>query len=213
VDRRERNATRSAVFDPALFVVVEGFKPSELGIVGSADLNAPGVGPGVIMSDPSVTATFSGPVEPEDKTVPDAPQRFIYPFKLSFADASAFGFAGPQWALSAVAQLNAAGSAVSGVSVIELLKNPDPIILHCDQVAGFAWYLSIDIRVVQLKANRRAFRDDRTDQRNAVVGRDDLHPKGDCQPQWQRHDRHECSKRLQRDPAGRGPIRAHAGAR
>ena len=29
--------------------------------------------------------------EPEDKTLPDAPQRFTYPFKLSFADASAFG--------------------------------------------------------------------------------------------------------------------------
>jgi hypothetical protein len=142
----------AAVYDPALFVVVEGFKPSELGIASSADLNAPGVVPGVIMSDSSVTATFSGPVEPEDKTLPDAPQRFTYPFKLSFADASAFGFAGPQWALSAVAQLNAAGSAVSGVSVIELLKNPDPIILHGDQVAGFPWYLSIDIRVVQLKA-------------------------------------------------------------
>ncbi len=147
----------AAVYDPALFVVVEGFKPSELGIASSADLNAPGVVPGIVTSDPTVTASFSGPVQPEDKSLPDAPQRFTYPFELSFADASAFGFTGPQSPLSAIAQLNAAGSAVSGVSVIELLKSPDPIIHHGDQAAGYPWYLSVDIRVVQLKAGDPRF--------------------------------------------------------
>jgi hypothetical protein len=146
-----------AVYDPALFVVVEGFKASELGINTAADLAAPGVVPGVTMSDASTTASFSGPVEPEDKSLPDAPHRFTYPFKLAFADTSAFGFAGPRSPVTAIAQLNAAGSAVSGVAVLELLKSPDPIILHGDQIAGFPWYLSVDLRVIQLQAGDSRF--------------------------------------------------------
>lgn len=147
----------AAVYSPALFVVVEGFKPSELGISGPADLASPGVIPGVTVSDPSMTAAFAGPVKPEDRSLPDAPQRFTYPFKLSFADASAFNFGGAEEPITLIAQLNAAGSAVSGVGVIELLKSPDPIILHGDQAAGFPWYLSVDLRVVQLKVGDSRF--------------------------------------------------------
>jgi Kelch motif len=147
-----------AVYNPALYVVVEGFKPSELGITSAAHLASPSVQPGVtVPTETSITASFAGPVLAEDTSLPDAPQRFTYPFKLSFDDDSAFGFAGPELAVPVIAQLNAVGSAVSGVGVVELLQSADPIILHGDQVAGYPWYLSVDIRVLQLNAGDGKF--------------------------------------------------------
>ena len=83
------------------------------------------------------------------------------------------------------ASLTAAGTTVTSSAGIELIKNPNPFILHGDTAHGYPWYLSVDTRVFQMKAGQTRF--------GAHVGtsgaaRDvatTFIQQGHHQPQWQ----------------------------
>jgi len=150
------NAGAPAVIDPAAYAVVEGFTPSELGINAGNLANPPHV-PSIPDPVAGLSFEFSGPVEPEDPTLPNRPQRFTFPMRAKFADTSMFSFAGSTETKTIVASLTASGTTVTATGAIELIKNPNPFILHGDTAHGYQWYLSVDIRVFQLKAGGTRF--------------------------------------------------------
>jgi hypothetical protein len=148
-----------AQIDNAVYVVVEGFKPSELGLT-SANLNNPPHRPVIAPPTVGVSFAFSGSVLPEDPSLPDSAQRFTFPFKISFdngSDPGVFHFSQTVETLPLVASLSAAGATVSAAGTIQLIKNPNPYILHGDTAHGKDWYLSMDIKVFQIKAGQTRF--------------------------------------------------------
>ena len=125
-----------ALLSPAVFVVVEGFTAGELGLnvgnLGSPPF-APSFGPPVS----GLTVVPAGPVVPRTPSLPpNVPQRFTFPYALSFADAGMFGFTGPTEDLTLTATLTAAGSTVANSGILTLLKSPDPYILDGDPAAA-----------------------------------------------------------------------------
>ncbi len=145
-----------ALVDQALYVVVEGFTPAELGLT-SGNLAAPPNPPTV--STPVAGLTFEphGSVLPQDPALPPRPQRFTFPYRAVFADTAMFGFAPTVENELVTATLSAAGATVSAAGVYQLIKNPNPFILDGDSAHGDPFYLSTDIRVFQVKAGQTRF--------------------------------------------------------
>ena len=150
----DANPPVNAVFDPAFYVVVEGYTPMEIGITSTALLsnppNIPNV-PSPFTSD--MLIAFAGPVIPQDPTFPNSPQRFTFPFSITFTDDMMFGLAAIPVTLNAT--FSAAGFTVSNSATITLIPSPNPFILHGDQTGSPSepWYLSQDIRVFQVVAS------------------------------------------------------------
>ncbi len=148
-----------AMIDNAVYVVVEGFKPGELGLTG-ANLSNPPHRPIIASPAAGINFAFSGAVIPQDPSLPDSPQRFTFPFKISFDngnDPGVFGFGTSTETLPVIASLTAAGASVSAAGTIQLTKNPNPYILHGDSAHGKDWFLSVDIKVFQIKAGQTRF--------------------------------------------------------
>jgi hypothetical protein len=153
-----------ARINPALFVVVEGFSAAELGLTAANLSNPPHV-PSIPSPLKGVSLEFVGPVVPEDPALPPTAQRFTFPFRISFDNEKVFEFAPTVERLSLTASLTAASSTVEANATIELIRNPNPFILHGAKAE--TWYLSIDIRVLQMKAGERRFAVNMTDTGNA----------------------------------------------
>ncbi len=151
------NQGAPAIFDPALYVVVEGFKPSDLGL-NAGNLANPPNAPVIAQPATNMFVEFSGGVIPEDPALPPSPQRFTFRYRVRFTDStSMFGFAGLIEPLTLQATLTAGGTTVTAPANIELVKNPNPFILHGDTAHGQPWYLSVDARVFQMKASQTRF--------------------------------------------------------
>jgi hypothetical protein len=147
-----------AVIDPAVFVIVEGFKPSELGL-NSGNLANPPHKPTIPDPKSGVHFEFSGPVVPEDPGLPNSPQRFTFPFRAKFdnGDGVFNSIIGSSETDTITATLNAGGGSVQGSANVVLTKNPNPFILHGDTAHGYPWYLSVDIKTFQVKAGSHRF--------------------------------------------------------
>lgn len=146
-----------AHIDHVLYVVVEGFLPADLGIT-AANLNAPLRIPSIPNPVGLVSLQFQGPVVPENPALPAIPQRFTFPFKITFQDASMFTFSGLSEDLNIISSITSiSGTTLTANAIIQLLKNPHPFILHGDVAARFEWYLSTDVRVFQMKAGGTKF--------------------------------------------------------
>ena len=145
-----------AEVDPALYVVVEGYKASDIGLTASNLANPPHK-PSIAEPISGISAVFRGPVLPEDPSVPAGTvQRFTFPYALQFTGTSVF--AGAPEALTVTADFNPPSQpAVSAHGVIHLIATPDPFILHGDVHDGYPWYLSTDLRVFQMKAGGTRF--------------------------------------------------------
>ena len=150
------NAGAPAVIDPAVYVVVEGFTPAELQLT-TGNLANPPLKPVIASPVVGMTFEFSGPVVPENPALPGTPQRFTFPFRVKFQDTSMFNFAVSPENLTLNTTMTADGSTVTAGAIVQLIKNPNPIILHGDVAHGSDWYLSVDIRVFQLKAGQTKF--------------------------------------------------------
>jgi hypothetical protein len=68
-----------------------------------------------------------------------------------------FAFGHSTETLTLHSSLTAAGTTVASAADIQLIKNPNPYILHGDTAHGNDWYLSVDIRVFQMKAGQTRF--------------------------------------------------------
>jgi hypothetical protein len=157
-----------AVYQAALFVAIEGYKLSDLGITDIASLSNPGNQPTVHSPDSRITYTYSGVAEPEDITFP-GPQQVLFPFQVSFTDDSLFQDPTlfPPGQQTAYITISASfhpptGSPLTAIAQIKLIQTPNPFVLHndtasTDPTVQQAWYLSTDLRVFQIEAGQHRF--------------------------------------------------------
>ena len=125
-------------------VVVDGFTAGELGLAGpgSTLASSPTVSPGTGMTIVAAgNSADNGDYGPEI-------QRFTFYYGIDFPDDSAFGFAGA----TEVVTLDATAGSVPASAQIELIKQPDPFMLHGDP----SW-LSVDLRVFVVRAGETKF--------------------------------------------------------
>lgn len=128
-----RRGAGSAVIPDAFRVVVDGFTAAEIGVTGSSStLNVPSpTGGGITINctgNTSETGSYGQDV-----------QRFTFHYNIDFGPTdTAFSFAPPTKLLT----LNAAVASVSASAQIELIKQPNPFVLHGDPP-----WLSVDLRV------------------------------------------------------------------
>jgi hypothetical protein len=131
-----------AVVPDAFRVVVDGFTAAELGLTGAANtlnVTSPTTGMDIICTgNTSATGAYGPEV-----------QRFTFHYNIDFGKKDdAFNFPQPTETLT----LTAAIATVAASAQIELIKQPNPFILHGDP----AW-LSIDLRVFHVKAGESRF--------------------------------------------------------
>ncbi len=135
-----------AIFEDALWVVVEGFSKDQLGTTAPA------------IPDPigGMSYVSTGAPIPQDPSLPSsAVQRWTFPFQARFSGTGMFTN-NPQ-ILVVSTSLTADGAHVSAGAEIELLNTPNPFILHGDIAHNKPWYLSVDLRVFQMTAGDTKF--------------------------------------------------------
>jgi hypothetical protein len=128
----------------AFRVTVDGFTAAELGLSGPSSTLAmvPTLSPGTGMTVlPVGNSSDNGDYGPEV-------QRFTFFYNLDFPDDSAFGFSAPT---KTVTLAVTAGTQPASAQ-LELIKQPDPFILHGDP----SW-LSVDLRVFVVTAGETQF--------------------------------------------------------
>ncbi|HXB71480.1 MAG TPA: sialidase family protein [Candidatus Acidoferrales bacterium] len=129
--KQPRNTPNGLPVPDAIRVAVDGFTKSEIGVAG------PGTTLTVAPPVSGMTITCTGNIADSGDYGPEV-QRFTFFYNVDFPDDSAFSFAG----LSEIETLNVSVATVSASAQIELIKQPNPFILHGDP----AW-LSVDLRV------------------------------------------------------------------
>jgi hypothetical protein len=123
----------------AFRVLVDGFTAAEIGVTGTGSLlnvASPAAGINVICTgNSSATGNYGSDV-----------QRFTFYYNIDFPNDSAFNFTTQDVFVTLTATVNATvhgrAASLSAPGIIELIKQPDPFILHGDP----AW-LSIDLRM------------------------------------------------------------------
>ena len=144
IDARRRQPAGSPGGLPiqdAFRVVVDGFAAGELG------LTAPGDQLAVASPIAGLTISCTGNTSTTGDYGTEI-QRFTFHYTIDFPDDSAFGFAGPTDMLTL--DVTAGGLPASGQ--IELIKQPNPFILHGDPT-----WLSVDLRVLVVRAGETRF--------------------------------------------------------
>ena len=142
----QQNLTGAGHFNDALYVEVEGFSQND---IGSA---VPNVAPPIN----GLTYVSTGPGSPSDPTLPpNQPQRWTFPFQAQFNGTGMF--TGSDQTLVVSAQFTAAGKTVTGNAQMVLQQTPNPYMFHGGSGPGSEWYLSVDIKVFQLKAGEKKF--------------------------------------------------------
>jgi hypothetical protein len=139
--KQMRNTPNGLPVPDAFRVAVDGFTAAELGITG------PGTTLNVASPAAGITVNCTGNTSDSGGYGTDV-QRFTFDYTLDFPDDSAFGFAGA----TEFVTLNAAIASVSASSQIELIKQPNPFILHGDPP-----WLSVDLRVFVVHAEDTKF--------------------------------------------------------
>jgi hypothetical protein len=129
--KQPRNTPNGLPVPDAIRVAVDGFTKSEIGVTG------PGTTLTVASPVSGMTITCTGNLSDSGNYGAEV-QRFTFFYNVDFPDDSAFSFAG----LSEFETLNVSIATVSASAQIELIKQPNPFILHGDP----AW-LSVDLRV------------------------------------------------------------------
>jgi hypothetical protein len=142
----QQNLTGAGNFNDALYVEVEGFSQNDIGSV------VPSVAPPIS----GLTYASTGPGSPSDPTLPaNQPQRWTFPFQAQFNGTGMFTASDQTLVVSA--QFTAAGKNVSGNAQIVLQQTPNPYMFHGGSGPGAEWYLSVDIKVFQIKAGDKMF--------------------------------------------------------
>src|SRR5262249_25962743 len=144
VDARRMLAGPSAIIRDAFRVVVDGYSAAQIGLTGPSSTLA------VASPVGGMNITCAGNVSSNRDYGPEA-QRFTFKYDLDFGTDThdpAFSFVGT----TEFVTLNAAVADVSGSAEIELIKQPDPFMLHGDP----AW-LSVDLRVFVMRPGQSKF--------------------------------------------------------
>lgn len=156
VDALLKQSPGNAIINPAFWAVVDGYKPSDLGITSlSSDPNfpMPPTPPQLKAWAPAITTAPSQPstfqfvpvaVGSDNPTLPGSVQRFTFAYEALFTDDSAFSalMSGQDSVFALTAQVK---STMSAPATIILLNEPDPFITN-----GATSWLSIDLRVFSI---------------------------------------------------------------
>jgi hypothetical protein len=140
IDAR-RSQPGGPVVPDAFRVVVDGLTAAELGVTNSStQLNVSPINDITIKCTGNTSATGSYGSEI---------QRFTFNYDLDFGPTDdAFNFAGP----TKFIPLNVSTHGLSAAAELELIKQPNPFILHGDPP-----WLSVDLRVFSVTANEKKF--------------------------------------------------------
>jgi len=177
----QQNLTGAGNFNDALYVEVEGFSQND---IGSA---VPSVQPPIN----GLSYVSTGPASPSDPTLPaNQPQRWTFPFQAQFTGTGMFTSA--DQTLVVTAAFTAAGKTVTNSAQIVLQETPNPYMLHAGSGPGAAWYLSVDIKVFQLKAGDKMF---------GLTAQQGTSPQSGATAWIQK-----TIDNLNGDPAGLGPV-------
>lgn len=159
-----------ANFPAAFWVAMDGFFPSELGIDATDNLTNPPNPPVVSFSvdPPSNTPTivnalqaqlqipaFSGPVFTTALPPPNAPQRILYPFNITFTGTD--GFVNQTEFLTLTATITVNGKQYTASAPLELTKAANPFVVDADAGNQFTSWLSTDLRVFTVDDNDPLF--------------------------------------------------------
>jgi len=137
-----RNLPGGPIVPDAVRVVVDGFSAAELGITDSQS-KLPDMTPTA-----GLVARCTGNTSDTGNYGPQI-QRFTFHYNLDFGpDDSAFNFAGD----TEMVDLHTAAGGISASAQLELVKQPDPFMLHGDP----SW-LSIDLRVFPVRPGETHF--------------------------------------------------------
>lgn len=177
VDALEPPGTTTANFGSAYWIAVRGFLPSELGLTQS-NLNSPPSAslpsvatqldltlPGPVSSAISQmlnAATFDGPVIPENSSLPDEPQGYLFPFTVSFTGDKGFQeMISNSISFTLVtlqASMTIGALPVTNSTQIELVTGEDPFFLDVNPLnPKQPTWLSFDIRLFKLTGNTSKF--------------------------------------------------------
>jgi murein tripeptide amidase MpaA len=141
---RPRNSPGGLPVPDAFRVVVDGFAAADLGVTGPGSTlpMVPTMSPGTGMTTvPAGNTSDNGDYGTEI-------QRFTFFYGIDFPDDTAFGFAGPTETVT----LNVTAGTVPASGQFDLIKQPDPFMLHGDP----SW-LSVDLRVFVVRAGETKF--------------------------------------------------------
>jgi len=140
IDAR-RNLPGGPVVPDAFHVVVDGLTAAELGVMNSSTkLNVPSPINGMLINctgNKSATGDYGSEI-----------QRFTFNYDLSFPTDDAFNFPNPTFPIT----LNVTTQGLSASGEIELIKQPNPFILHGDPP-----WLSVDLRVFSITEEDKKF--------------------------------------------------------
>ena len=138
------NAAGGLPVPDAFRIVVDGFNASALGLTGPGSNlpTLPVVAPGT-----GITIVANGNIADNGDYGPEV-QRFTFDYNINFPDDSAFGFTQATEMITLSINVNG----VSAAAQIELIKQPNPFILH-----GDPWWLSVDLRVFAVEQGINMF--------------------------------------------------------
>ncbi len=143
-----RTQPGGAVVTGALFVTVDGFTPSQLGIVDASSLSA---APKVNFAPSTGVTNKCSSLKSDDPSFGPEIQRFRFGYDVNFGsgDTAFTSFPG----LTETVTLSTTYQGMSASAQVTFMKQPDPYIQQGPQT----WWLSNDIRFIQVVQGQSAF--------------------------------------------------------
>lgn len=137
-----------AVIEAAFYIVVDGFKPSDLGITAATLVGIPNIKPTLthLPAVSQMTIDVMPTIKLEDPAHLIRRQRITWKYKISFTGSAGF--------VNELEEINLSASidTVSATAKIYLIKQPNPY-----EIDGETSWLSTDLRVFQIKEGETRF--------------------------------------------------------
>jgi hypothetical protein len=132
----------SALIEAAFYIVVDGFKPYDLGFTAATMQHTP-----TLTISPTVTGMTITPVrlEFEYPTHLNRRQRLTWVYNISFANTT--GFTSAEITVALQASMASVSASVSSTGYLYLLQQPEPY-----EIDGAISWLSTDLRVFQIRS-------------------------------------------------------------
>lgn len=147
-----------ANIDAALYVIVDGFTPSQLGVTAISLLGTPNVTPNISLSSSvsGIALTATALIAEDPATLGGGIQRLTWVYRVSFTNSNGFpttvGGDLPVTITASITSTAAPIVSASGSANIHLIHEPNPY-----EVDGPVSWLSTDLRVFQIKAGDSRF--------------------------------------------------------
>ena len=149
---------QTPVVDAAFYIVVDGFRPSELGVDASTLSGIPNVTPNLTLS-PTVSGmsmSATACIAEDPATINGGIQRLTWVYQVSFTSSNDFPAAAGATLLVAmqasVSRNTAPVVTATGSAVLQLIHEPNPY-----ELDGVTSWLSTDLRVFQIRAGDSRF--------------------------------------------------------